>query len=353
MIRGDFHQPTTSAGPARYILAVLAVALFVRPTPALGAPPPEARPLRRVLLVSDKPSDPFVDRIRAELTSLGLSVIARGPVGPLEADARDQRAIAAIRVLPSRKGVEVWMADETSGRSLLRQVIVDESPGGPNQGLVALQTAELLRTSLFPRQDKPPQPPGAQIVVVPSAPVVEPHREAAPSREVGVQAGLGLLYSAGGAGSALQAWLSLHQQLAGRWALALGLSAPLARATLNGPEGRADLGVFLAGAELHASFETREPRLFLTTGVGTALAWVSARGQATAPQVATSASAFAGLGYARVDAGWRASEWLSFGVSAALGATFGRVNVRFAGSDAGTWGLPILASFLISEVHWN
>ena len=65
--------------------------------------------------------------------------------------------MAAIRILPSRNGVEVWMADEASGRSLLRQAIVDETPGGPNQDVIALQTAELLRTGLFPETPGPPR----------------------------------------------------------------------------------------------------------------------------------------------------------------------------------------------------
>jgi hypothetical protein len=105
-----------------------------------------------VLLLTDKPGDPFIDRIRAEVAGLGLAVLVRESAGPLEDEARAEHAVAAIRVLPSHKGVEVWMADETSGRSLLRQLIVDERPGGPDQGLIALQTAELLRTSLFPKQ---------------------------------------------------------------------------------------------------------------------------------------------------------------------------------------------------------
>jgi hypothetical protein len=32
---------------------------------------------------------------------------------------------------------------------------VDENPGAPNEGLVALQTAELLRTTLLSRSDVP------------------------------------------------------------------------------------------------------------------------------------------------------------------------------------------------------
>lgn len=345
MRRGDFHSPTSSAGSARYILAGMALLLCAGAPSYLLASSAEPLSARRVLLVSERPGDPFVDRIRAELISLGLVVITRAPAGPLESDARDQRAIAAIRVLPSRKGVEVWLADEASGRPLLRQLVVDESPGGPNESLVALQTAELLRTSLFPKLEKPQQP-AAQIVVVPPAVVVEMPRERGTSRELGAQAGFGLLYSAGGAGTALQGWLSLREQLGERWGLALVLSAPVSRATLTGPEGQADLGVFLGGGELYSRFEAHGPRLFLTTGVGAALAWVSARGQATPPQIGSTANALAGLGYAKVDAGWKATDWLYLGIAVSAGASFGRVTVRFAGNDAGSWGLPILASYL-------
>jgi hypothetical protein len=331
--------------------------LFVGVPLPLSANPVEAGPARRVLLVVDKPGDPFVDRIKAELTSLGLNVVTRAPVGPLEADARDQHAIAAIRVLPSRKGVEVWMADETSGRSLLRQVVVDETPGGPNQSLVALQTAELLRTSLFPRPERTPPAPAAQIAAAPPAvvelpPAAATSGETGSSREVGARAGFGFLYSAGGTGTALQVWLSLHEQMRHRLAVALNLSGPVRRSTVTGIEGSANLGVFLAGGEVSRCFETNAPRLFLTTGVGAALAWVSARGQTQPPLLAATSSAFAGLGYARVDAGWRVAEWLRFGITAALGATFDRVTIRFAGNDAATWGWPILASFLFGEVDF-
>ena len=95
------------------------------------------------LLLVDSPGDPFMDRIRAEVVSLGLEGVVRAPQGSIEARARAEHAVAAIRILPSRNGVEVWMADAASGRSLLRQVIVDETPRGPNQDVVALQTAEL------------------------------------------------------------------------------------------------------------------------------------------------------------------------------------------------------------------
>src|SRR3954470_11649278 len=108
-----------------------------------------AQPATRVLLVVDQGDDPFAERIRAELAALGLGVLTLEPwrtgesVPSLEAVARREQVAAAVRTVPSRKGVEVWLADQSTGRPLLRQLVIDESPGGPNQGLVALQTVEL------------------------------------------------------------------------------------------------------------------------------------------------------------------------------------------------------------------
>ena len=70
-------------------------------------------------------------------------------VDSLDAAGRNNQATAAIRMVPSRKGVEIWLANQPTGRTLLRQLIIDERASTPNEGLVALQTAELLRTSLL------------------------------------------------------------------------------------------------------------------------------------------------------------------------------------------------------------
>ena len=166
------------------------------------APPAVAQARLRVLLVVDQADDPFAERIRAELVALGLDVVSLEPwrtgeaIESLDAAGRSEGASAAIRMLATRKGVEVWMANQPTGRSLLRQLIVDESPTGPNLGLVALQTAELLRTSLLSIPDPGPgkaarsQPDAA---ASPSVPVVT----AAPREPAkwGVLAAFGAMFS--------------------------------------------------------------------------------------------------------------------------------------------------------------
>src|SRR6185312_14029246 len=83
--------------------------------PAASAAPRNTR----VLLILDRADDGLAERVRSEIAGIGFTVVPleawrrrEGQV-PLESLARAERAVAAIRVLPSRKGVEVWMADET------------------------------------------------------------------------------------------------------------------------------------------------------------------------------------------------------------------------------------------------
>ena len=336
------------------MLAVFAAA-WVGVWPAsLQSQPLPPNQHRRVLLVVDRPGDPFMGRIKAEIASLGLDVVTRAPVGPLEADARAEHAVAAIQMLPSHKGVQVWMADETSGRSLLRQVIVDETPGGPDQNLIALQAAELLRTSFFPREDKPPAPAN----LVPPPPVMVVHlAPARSSGESGVQAGIGVLYGAGGASAAWQAWLSFQHLWGRHFGVALDLSAPFYRGTMSGPEGTADVGAFVVGGELLTRLGTESERLFLTAGLGAAFASVLAKGhpsqQGSTQLLGPSSSAYTGLGYLRVSLGWKPSGWLGLGITGLAGTAAARVHVRFAGNDAGDWGVPLFAAALFGEVDWH
>ncbi len=332
------------------LLAIAAAAGIAVPGAAMAAPEePDER--RRVLLVVDDPADPFIGRIRAEVALLGVDVVMRAPQGPIEASARSEHAVAVIRMLPSRRGVEVWMADETSGRSLLRQVVVDETARGPNQNLIALQTAELLRTSLFPR----PTPPASHPIDAP--PVIVTPTPPRASGESQLVSGIGLLYGGGDAGPAWQAGLAVQHFWNHRFGFAISISAPVHRGRMSGPEGTADVGAVTVGPEALARFESAHGRLFMTTGLGAALVAVLATGhpqeQASAQLMSSFSTAYTGLGYARLTLGWKLSGWVDAGLNVVAGTTIAGVQVRFAGSGAGEWGMPVLGAALFAGVGWH
>jgi hypothetical protein len=330
----------------------------VRAAPA--ASPGEPAP-RRVLLIVDRADDPFAERIRAEVAGLGLTVVTLEPwrthatLGPLETVARAQHAVAAIRMVPSRKGVEVWMADETSGRSLLRQLVVDESPQGPNQSLIALQTAELLRTSLL-SQPGAPTGSGAPRSAAPagetSPTLVARPEAAAAGPQVGLDAALGVLFAPRGGSAALQAWLSVQHSIAPRWILALDLSAPLRTASLSGPEGSARVGAYLAGLTLAGRVSRVGSPLLAIAGIGLGVLDLRANGQTNAPLQATSSSAVTAAIFARADASLEVVRWLRLGLRAVAGVTSSAIQLDFAGNDAGSWGQPFLAGLGLADLSW-
>jgi hypothetical protein len=341
---------------ARVVLAVAplaAVTASLAPAEALAQAANRAE--RRVVILIDPSGMGFLARVRAEVESLGLVVVERDFKGPLEQAARLNHAVAAIRLLPTRNGVEIWMADETSGRSLLRQVIVDESPNGPDEGLVALQTAELMRTSLLlddvsePRPTEAPPPPDPPAAKAEST----PPPDAAGIRGAGLQTALGALYSPGGASTALQLWVSLHAPLAQRFGLSLDLSAPLAPATISGPEGSADVGVYLAAVALFGRLQSSESSFFTTVGLGAGAARLSADGRSEPPLVAASVSQVTAIAYTRVDVGYALTPWLRLGGRGVFGGALDRVALRFAGNEAGSWGPAFFGALALAEVRWQ
>src|SRR4051812_25027690 len=252
----------------------------------------------RVLIVIDESDDPFAERIKAEVSALGLEVVAIEPwrtgesIESLDAAGRANQAAAAIRMIPSRKGVEVWMANQPTGRSLLRQLVVDERAGTPNEGLVALQTAELLRTTLLSRSELPAKTPPAHppTTMTDGPPGIAAPEPLSPPRSA-LQAAAGALLSPGAGDPALQLWMTIGHNVVGPFGIALDLSGPLRGGTLSGPEGSATLRAWLAGAAVFWRFERPTTGLYAIAAAGGAVIHVDARATAGAALLGKSGGA--------------------------------------------------------------
>ena len=340
--------------------AALAAALLSIALPRFGGDALAADARLRVLIVVDASDDPFAERIKAEVSSLGLEVVAVEPwrtgetVESLDAAGRANNASVAIRMIPSRKGVEVWMANQPTGRSLLRQLIVDERAGAPNEGLVALQTAELLRTTLLSHSEALSPSASATATRNAQTPAQPPQQPPPPPSppSAGVQAAVGALYSPGNHDPAIQAWLTVNRIVVRPFGLALDISAPLRASTVRGPEGSATVGALLVGVSAFAHYDRPGSGLYATAAVGAAGIRISSEGTASDPFVASKQSALAGAIYARGDGGFEVTRWLRFGLRAVAGAVPAGVSVKFAGNEAAVWGRPFLAGMLLVDVAW-
>jgi hypothetical protein len=310
----------------------------------------------RVLLI-EQGRDPFLEQVGAEVEKLGFTLVRSDASGPLEAAARAEGALCAIRVLPSRTGVEVWMADATSGRSLLRQVVVDERPGGPDRDLIALQTAELLRTSLLGEsassEAPQPQPAPAQTATAGTQTPDETAATksgAAQRRSTGVQVAAGALYSPGGADAAVELGVSLQHFFSERWGLGLDLSLPIGAATLSGIEGSAQLDPYFSGLAFLGRLSQRASPFFASAGVGFSILYITFDGKTQDPLRSGSGHKLMEAFYLRADAGFELVAWLRLGVRVLGGASLQHLAFAFAGNDAGSFGPILLAGFGFVEL---
>jgi hypothetical protein len=232
----------------------------------------------------------------------------------------------------------------------LRQVIVDENPRGPDRDVIALQTAELLRTSLL--GEKPAKletqtaPERAPEVTLPD----ESHQDAQSRRATSVQVVGGVLYSPGGAGASVELGLSLQHFWGELWGIGADLAVPVRPGTIRDVEGSAKISTYFAGVTALARLVPDGRRFFASAGVGLALLLVRYEGEAREPLRASSGLQWTGAPYLRADLGARVTSWLRLGMRALAGVTFQRVSVLFAGNEAGSIGPFMVMGFAFAEV---
>jgi len=162
-----------------------------------------------------------------------------------------------------------------------------------------------------------------------------------------------MLYSPGGSNGALQVALSVHRSLSARLGLSLDFSAPLRSASISGMEGSTNVGTYLASLGLFARISAPATPFFATFGLGAGVARITFEGDSSAPLVPSSDSATTPVAFLRGEAGYEPVPWLRFGLRGLAGASAARVQVRFAGNDAGSWGRTFVAAFVLAEVPWH
>lgn len=322
---------------ARRLFALLAVLVVL----AGGSGPARGAENTRVLLVFAGAGDAVSAHLVDELVALGLTVEI-APTGELDLAAlgKARSARAVLRVMPSKRGIEMWVEGSTAPAR------IDEQGGeSGDAAALALRAVETLRGRLLslkgaegepkpsgpaeekptpdkpiadePHLDKPnPLPPLVPSTLPMGRPLRAPERPTpsppapgarGPSR-FSMRLGPALLVQpAGGISAAGTAVVGARFMASPRLGVDVVALVPVVPSTIESPEGRVQLAA--AAALVGGHLELLDPRGAFGVGVGAGLGagMLSHFGQpGTARVEARDGSAAYALPYARLGFVWRA-----------------------------------------------
>jgi hypothetical protein len=306
------------------------------------------------------PGDRFGLRLVAELESLGFRAVVLDPSAEpasrasLEASARRAGAIAAIRAVPSERGVEVWIADRVTGKTVLRDLANDR--GTPDvEDALALRVVELLRASLLeialPVPSRGEVPATPEIVEKMSVSLPKAVEVAAPPRWR-LSLAPGLLLSPGGFGGSASLALGLDwmpSDHVGVFALA---AIPLTGAHIARPQGSADLTILLAGGGVRFLPASATSAWIPSIDLGLAAVSLRSAGTANPGFVASSPSAVTAAPFARLGLAFAPLPRLRLRADVLAGLATPGITVQFAQHEIATWGAPLVLSTVGVDFGW-
>jgi hypothetical protein len=340
----------------------------------------------KIVIVAAQAEDTIVAQLRAELRTMGFNVVVVDtsstafPREELEKTARDNSAMAALLVRASRAGLEVWVVDRITGKTLLRDVVGTEGVPGRDT-TVALRAVELLRASLMeidaphPLRGDMPAPPAIREIVGlplpdPAAPASAPPSFFAPpslpaprtrvppfpvassssSPLFGVDVAPAILGSPGGLAALPALELGVHVWLHRRISVDVGTFLPIGSVQLKAAEGQSQnrVTLFLAGGRV--SLARPEATWVPTLGAGATLIWLRTDGVGAPNFVGKSNDGFSGAPFLRPGLRLALGSRIDLHADLLAGVAVRRLVVDYAGRDAATWGTPFFAGSLGVEI---
>lgn len=314
------------------------------------------------------PKGSLSQQIQAELATLGfraLSVDAGGrpfALADAHAAAREAGAVAAIYVVGSHSGVEVWLVDRVTGKTSFRDVVRTDATAAGQDRIVAVRVVELLRASLL-ELELPEQTRGEVEATSELRRVVglRGRSSTASTRDVRVRtipsaaedehvtallfdAGFGVSSSIGAVG--LTPVLALGAFWQPTPVVGVGLSSriPVAAATVSEREGTARITTwdFVAGSRIYpfAGSGPVQPSL----GLGLGVLWFQIEGTAAESRYTLASEQLIVAGpHADVGVRWQLSRRFALRSSFGASHAFTKPLVQFAGRQVLTLGRPLVA----------
>lgn len=321
---------------------------------SIGATSARAEEAPRIALVHTPSADERATvRLRAELSTLGLHVVdvalaASEGATSLDDAARRVGAFAAVQVVPAKAGVEVWIADRVTGKTLLRELVV--APGDALDDVVALQAVELLRASLVelrfsshPRGDVRPTATVAHIApqLVPPAPEI---------RNFLLQLGPGVATSPGGLGGTAHAFLGLRWRANRAFGFDVWSLVPVTHTVAQDGASSADVWPWIFGVDVSTWLFEQNAGWQLSAAGGIAVSHLAIDGHAEAPLASRADPLTIALPFARFSWARRLGTRFGIELDGFVGVASPRPVIHFAGREVAHWGRPLLFSTLSFEI---
>lgn len=319
----------------------------------LAAASGRAEEAPRIAVIHDTAADQrTIVRLRAELSTLGLRVVEvrlapNEGASSLDDAARRVDAFAAVRVVPAGSGVEVWVADRVTGKTLLRELVV--GPGDAADDVVALQAVELLRASLAElglsaKQHGDVRPSPAVRRIAP----VGPQQSAAGGRLL-IQLGPAIAVSPGGFGITGHGFVGVRFRAGRTFGLDAWTLLPIKSSSVDESEGSASLSPLMVG--IGAALWLFEPgkEWQLAGSAGVAAVALGIDGRARPPRTGRSDPLTVALPFGRLSLSRSLGPRFGLGVDALAGVAVPEPLVRFDGRRVADWGRPMMAATLSFE----
>jgi hypothetical protein len=337
----------------RVAFVLLAAGLNATLASAEPTPPVVEGDRGRILLVAEFNEVTLSSRLKAELASMGYEVVEfsaddrdQGPT-LLETAARQAGAAAALRVQPSRLGVEVWLSDRVSGTTLLREVVLltDVAPGQAE--LVAVRAAEILRASLFkvaamPARAEAPRP-------MPAAPE-KPHPAVPRPAIVLAQVAAAYAASPGGLGPGFGVQPQIAFKIAPGWYAGVSVFVPVGSRSIETDGGSVKASV--AMAEAVGEWTVIDEPFGVRIGLGLGAARLHVDGVAAAPNIGQSDTALSAYASGGATAFWPVGP-IRLVLHTSVGVAFRRLVATAIDQPAGTWGRPVVSCGFGVEVPFR
>jgi hypothetical protein len=322
-----------------------------------------------VLLDTRAPAEPGVrwpeaeERTRAELAAVGLSVVTVDATDDQDADTLDglsaaaqrHRAVAGVRLVRQRltSSVEIWIADEITGKLSVRRVSTKNLDTSEAVAVVALSVVELLNASLLELRaghairGRTVAPEAVLRMVDESLePASEPYR-------IAVRGGMAVAGSPGGLGLTAGPTLAFGFGPISMLAIEADVLATAVETSIEAPAGSARVGLGM-GRLLLVLRAPPAGAVHPVLGVGGGALLVWARGEALDSSRYDARDETTTVALASAVAGVALHVSRALRLRVAFGASFAAPEVRLelAGQPAATAGRPLLDGGIGLEWVW-